>query len=278
MDYRAFIIQIIYLVEYADSNIQSTLGNGIIGMHTAKAIVAEENTNRIIVSSVGVGLYVGKNVCIGVTASFNNGVAKNRQITAIEDYTSEDGTVKGKAITFSGDPVNIAVDNVIWGCAQTTGDCDSLGMESGCLVNDNYHSVIYRGLENIFGNLWQHVDGINIKDFQAYICRDPEQYANDKFVAPYTPIGYVNSSENDKYIKELGYDENNPEIALPTVVGGSSTTCYCDNYWASAGNRIAYLGGNFNNYWTKDGLFAWVCNNGSSCANWNFGARLLKYQ
>ena len=41
---------------------------------------------------------------------------------------------------------------------------------------------------------------------------------------------------------------------------------------------LAYVGGNFNNNWTKDGFFAWNCNNASSNSNWNYGARLLIYE
>ena len=44
-----------------------------------------------------------------------------------------------------------------------TGNCDSLGMKSGTLNNDKTHAVIYRGIENIFGNSNQFIDGLNIK-------------------------------------------------------------------------------------------------------------------
>lgn len=273
MDYRIFIIQMLYLVEYANYNSQSTLGNGMVAYSTATATVAEENTNKIIVNSVGTGLYVGKTVCIGTSGAWNSSVAANRQITNIADHTGG-----GKEITFSGDPVNIAIGNVIWGSAQMTGELDSLGMASGCLNNDSYHSMIYRGIENIFGHLWQHIDGLNIKDYEAYICKDPSEYANDKFTAPYEKIGYVNANTSDSYIKKLGYDREHPEVALPVEVGGSSSTGACDNYWCSAGDRIAYVGGSFLSSWTGDGFFAWSCNNGSSSSYWGSGARLLKYQ
>ena len=272
MDWRAFILQMLYLVEYADYNSQNKLGQGIVAYTTATAIATENSVNRIIVSSVGEGLYVGKTVGIGTVAG-NFSVAQDRQITAIEDFSN--GEITGKAISFDGTAVNIETGNIIFGSAQICGDCDSLGMESGCLINNGYHSMIYRGVENIFGNIWQHVDGINIKDYQAYVCYDPTQYANDVFDSPYEQLGYLNSDTNDSYIKELGYDENNPAIALPVAVGASSSTYVSDYYWCSAGNRIAYLGGNFSNNWAKDGLFALNCNNASSYSNWNYGARLL---
>lgn len=276
MDYHYFLLQMLYLVEYAHYNSQSMLGNGIVGFNTAKALIAENNVNRIIVSSVGTGLWVGKTICIGATDAWNSSVAADREITSIEDYN--DGQVTGKAIHFNGDPVNIAVNNVIWGSAQKTGENDSLGNASGCLINDSYHSVNYRGIENIFGHMWQHIDGLNIKDYIAYICKDPASYENDKFDAPYEKIGYVNAETTDSYIKKLGLDEKHPEVALPTEIGASSSTGACDNYWCAEGNRIAYVGGSFNYHWSKAGFFAWTCGITSSSTYWYYGARLLKHQ
>ena len=276
MDYHYFLLQMLYLVEYAHYNSQSMLGNGIVGFNTAKALIAENNVNRIIVSSVGTGLWVGKTICIGATDAWNSSVAADREITSIEDYN--DGQVTGKAIHFNGDPVNIAVNNVIWGSAQKTGENDSLGNASGCLINDSYHSVNYRGIENIFGHMWQHIDGLNIKDYIAYICKDPASYENDKFDAPYEKIGYVNAETTDSYIKKLGLDEKHPEVALPTEIGASSSTGACDNYWRAEGNRIACVGGGFGTNWSKAGFFAWYCGNTSSYSTWHCGARLLKHQ
>ena len=276
MDYHYFLLQMLYLVEYAHYNSQSMLGNGIVGFNTAKALIAENNVNRIIVSSVGTGLWVGKTICIGATDAWNSSVAADREITSIEDYN--DGQVTGKAIHFNGDPVNIAVNNVIWGSAQKTGENDSLGNASGCLINDSYHSVNYRGIENIFGHMWQHIDGLNIKDYIAYICKDPASYENDKFDAPYEKIGYVNAETTDSYIKKLGLDEKHPEVALPTEIGASSSTGACDNYWCAEGNKIAYVGGSFGSTWSIAGFFAWICNYTSSLTFWSYGARLLKHQ
>lgn len=276
LDYHYFLLQMLYLVEYAHYNSQSMLGNGIVACSTGKALLAENNTNRIIVSSAPAGLWVGKTVCIGATDMWNSSVAADREITAIEDYN--DGTISGKAITFSGDAVNIAVNNVIWGSAQKTGGNDTLGNASGCLNNNSYHPVNYRGIEDIFGHMWQHIDGLNIKDYVAYICKDPSSYANDVFEAPYEAIGYVNANTTDSYIKKLGYDERNAEVALPVEVAGSSSTGACDNYWCAEGNRIAYVGGTFGDTWAKAGFFAWNCGNASSNSFWRCGARLLKYQ
>lgn len=278
LDYHYFLLQMLYLVEYANFNSQSMLGNGLVAYsgNGGKALIAENSTNRIIIASVNSGLWVGKTVCIGATDAWNSSVAADREITSIEDYN--DGQITGKVIHFDGDPVDIALGNVIWGSAQKTGENDVLGNKSGCLNNNQYHPVSYRGIEDIFGHLFQHVDGINIKDFQAYICKNPSEYANDKFDAPYEKLGYINSETVDSFSKKLGLDEKHPEIALPIEVGASSSTGTTDYYWGATGNKIAYVGGNFGNYGAKAGFFCWGCNFASSYSPCHYGARLLKYQ
>lgn len=278
LDYHYFLLQMLYLVEYANFNSQSMLGNGLVAYsgNGGKALIAENSTNRIIIASVNSGLWVGKTICIGTSDAWNSTVAKDREITAIEDYN--DGTVSGKVITFDGDPVDIALNNVIWGSAQKTGGNDVLGNKSGCINNNQYHPVSYRGIEDIFGHLLQHIDGINIKNYQAYICKEPSEYTNDKVVEPYEKLGYINSETADSYSKKLGFDEKHPEVALPVEVGASSSTGTTDYYWAQTGDRIAYVGGNFGSNGAKAGLFYWNCYNASSSSNWGYGARLLKYQ
>lgn len=154
---------------------------------------------------------------------------------------------------------------------HTLGECDSLGMKSGCLANDSKHAVIYRGVENVFGNIWQFVDGLNIQNNQAYICFEQSQYVSDKFTEPYQALGYVNATANGNP-NRMGYDSNNPFIALPTVVG---TSVYGDYYWQNSGNRIVMVGGAWY-YGYNDGFFFWTCLYASSSANDYIGARLVK--
>mgnify|MGYP003293760902 CR=1 FL=1 len=189
LDWRYFIIQYLYLVEYANANSQSMLGGGNVGT--------------------------------------------SAQITL--------------------------------------GGCDSLGMKSGCLVNDNAHAVIYRGIENPFGNIWQFVDGINIKDWQAYICYEPSQYVVDKFVEPYQALGYVNANANGQANK-MGYDANNQLVALTSAVG---TSTYGDYYYQNSGNRIVFVGGAWYGG-SYAGFFFWYCDAGSGVTGSDIGARLLK--
>ena len=278
IDYRYFMLQMLYLVEYANYNSQSQLGNGIIGIRynaNDKAIIAQERTNTIVIATNDY-FKVGQQIAIGTTVD-GVSICKDRTITKITEYSKD--TTEGTAITFDGDPVNIAIGNIIHACAQKEGGCDSLGMKSGCLANDSQHAVIYRGIENIFGNVFNWIDGLNIQNYQAYICRNPKEYISDKFEVPYIKLGYVNCNEKDMYIKKLGFDEKNPDIALPIEIGGGagSSSGMCDFYYSSEGNCVALVGGAFS-HGSSAGLWCWHCNDSSVTSNLNCGARLLKHQ
>lgn len=278
IDYRYFMLQMLYLVEYANYNSQSQLGNGIIGIRynaNDKAIIAQERTNTIVIATNDY-FKVGQQIAIGTTVD-GVSICKDRTITKITEYSKD--TTEGTAITFDGDPVNIAIGNIIHACAQKEGGCDSLGMKSGCLANDSQHAVIYRGIENIFGNVFNWIDGLNIQNYQAYICRNPKEYISDKFEVPYIKLGYVNCNEKDMYIKKLGFDEKNPDIALPIEIGGGagSSSGMCDFYYSSEGNCVALVGGHFANG-SLAGLWFWSCNNSSVTSSLLCGARLLKHQ
>lgn len=278
IDYRYFMLQMLYLVEYANYNSQSQLGNGIIGIRynaNDKAIIAQERTNTIVIATNDY-FKVGQQIAIGTTVD-GVSICKDRTITKITEYSKD--TTEGTAITFDGDPVNIAIGNIIHACAQKEGGCDSLGMKSGCLANDSQHAVIYRGIENIFGNVFNWIDGLNIQNYQAYICRNPKEYISDKFEVPYIKLGYVNCNEKDMYIKKLGFDEKNPDIALPIEIGGGagSSSGMCDFYYSSEGNRVALVGGYFV-YGSFAGLWYWYCSSSSVTSYLTCGARLLKHQ
>lgn len=278
LDYHYFLLQLLYLVEYADYNSQSKLGDGLTFYRlsdTDKSLKAESSANRIIIETSRANYFViGQQVSIGTSSAWNWNVAKNRTIMSKEEYN--DGTITGTAIYFDGDAVNIAVENVIWSTGQKSGQCDSLGMKSGCLANDGKSAIIYRGIENFFGNLYQFIDGINIKDNQAYICYSQENYVIDTFEKPYEALGYLNSPTNG-WAKILAYDEKHPLISLIAETGGSNGTYMGDYYYQNTGNRIACVGGGLNNT-TNAGAWCWNLNYASSSNSISAGSRLLKIQ
>ena len=135
--------------------------------------------------------------------------------------------------------------------------------------------MIYRGIEDIFGNIWQFVDGINIKDYQTYICYDKNQYASDKFDGCYQPIGYVNAKTDGNWISKLGYDASNPLIAFPVETNGTPNTHITDMYNSNSGSRIALVGGVF--LWNiRCGFWYWNFFESSTVSQGGMCARLIK--
>lgn len=253
-------------------------------------IATEEMDDYIHVAQFSVGRYTSSGTSAGLHSKSGVLPLRSANITNFRTYSKALGADFGQMdwryfilqllylVEYANyDSQTILGNGNVNGSVINSGGCDTLGMKSGCLANDSRHSVIYRGIEDIFGNIYQFVDGINIKDYVAYICYDPSKYVVDKFDGDYTVVGYNNHSSNVSWCKELGYDSNNPLISFPRVSGGSSTTYTCDNYYCSRGNKIVLVGGRWT-YGLYCGLWCWSCTNTSSSSSSNFGSRLLRYQ
>lgn len=255
------IIEFLFVIEFATLNSQSMM-QGQVDFSQKNATMAETNVNRVVFSNADITQYV-----VGQTVWIAN---SNRKILSIETVDSSN-----KAIVVDGAPfdttVGMGVDCRAWMC----GSCDNVRSSSGSFVSnkDGKHPFTYRGLENLWGDIWEWVDGVNIKDHVTYITTNPVEYADDKFDAPYQRVSYSNATGNG-YTKVVGFDEANPYINLPTTSsGGGTTTYYCDHYWQSTGNRAPFVGGRWA-YGAKCGLFAWACNDAWSNAYAYIGARL----
>lgn len=96
----------------------------------------------------------------------------------------------------------------------------------------------YRGVENPFGHLWQWTDGANVRISpnsptgdglsKVYVCSDPSKF-NDAGYDGYTYVG--DEARTESYVKELIFGDGG-EI-MPKVVGGSSSTYFCDYHYTS---------------------------------------------
>ncbi len=161
------------------------------------------------------------------------------------------------------------------------GETDELGMKSGTLINDGAHSMIYRGIEDIYGNTFDFLDGINIRNYQAYINYDFTTYESDVFAGNYQALGYVNVNGSG-FITKLGYDSNNPLIGLPTEIDatntdGSNPTGIKDAYIATTGDLILLVGGAYA-YSSNTGLWISSAASGSADDDYAVGSRLVRHQ
>ena len=267
------------LVKYASLNTQEKVCKGYYYLRYTdqdKALVAEQSTNRIVIAlATAANEYlVGNAVEIG-TSLGGAQVAKQRLITRVEDYSS--GSVTGKAIYFDGDPVNIAVGNIISHCANISGTTDSLGMKDGCLANDGKHAMLLLGHEH--NGQYAFVDNVNRYQDKLYVCYDNTATKDNVGDTDpnYKALSFAFPTTSGWQLLE-GFDPEHPLEMWCEKLGGSSV---------GKGNG-AYLWSNNNATWfvlyvfgragsgALAGLPCVGASSGSGLAYWNVGGVLLK--
>ena len=267
------------LVKYASLNTQEKVCKGYYYLRYTdqdKALVAEQSTNRIVIAlATAANEYlVGNAVEIG-TSLGGSQVAKQRLITRVEDYSN--GSVTGKAIYFDGDPVNIAVGNIISHCANISGTTDSLGMKDGCLANDGKHAMLLLGHEH--NGQYAFVDNVNRYQDKLYVCYDNTATKDNVGDTDpnYKVLSFAFPTTSGWQLLE-GFDPEHPLEMWCEKLGGSSV---------GKGNG-AYLWSNNNAAWCVLCVFGGACYGADAClpcvdagigsgnAIWYVGGVLLK--
>lgn len=168
----------------------------------------------------------------------------------------------GQGVSSYGNPDSIS-----------SGGTDSMTFHTGrASGTDNEVSVQWRGIENLWGNVYQWLDGINVNANQPYVNKNTATFA-DGTITNYVQIGYKCPSTNGS-ITKLGFDIDTPWAAMPIAVGGSGTTYVPDYYTQATGWRVVAVGG----YWNRGpdvGLWCWHANYASSTASQSVSSRLL---
>lgn len=137
-------------------------------------------------------------------------------------------------------------------------------------ANWNEHKVVansYRGIENLYGNLWKFLDGINLYERNIYVSNLRVVFADD------TATGYDNlgiALPTDGYIKTIHSVTGG---ILPKSNGGSSSTYFADYVYSAPGWRVGISGGSLNNG-ASAGVGYLIASSASSGANTYVGARL----
>jgi hypothetical protein len=170
------------------------------------------------------------------------------------------------------------------------GITDSLGNASGevaydILDNDNnvYKTVYqnrYRGLEGIYGDLWEWADGIDVDILnddsggtsKLYVCMNPANFADSGDFSAYQLRGLLPRAEG--YIKTI--QEGEYADIMPLEVGGGSTTYFCDYFYTNitANARRGVLFGGAAHNGAYSGFGCAYSGSAPSYATANIGSRL----
>jgi hypothetical protein len=128
--------------------------------------------------------------------------------------------------------------------------------------------VSYRGVENLYGRMWQWVDGCNVNERNVYLCTDPSKWTDD------TATGYISMGTAPASGGSYQRDVMNGVALLPSSVTGASDTTYMgDGFWTSTGWRVASTGGSALNGGLA-GALSLALSSASGDASNNIGGRL----
>lgn len=191
--------------------------------------------------------------------------------------------------------VSIA-DNASYNCSSLTGSTASLGNGTGQAtetVNEiggvqttetvsGKVSVTYRGVENPWGNIWKHIQGINIwgdgtmGGGQPYIANN-FTFSESKHSDNYEPAGFTLANSSG-WISAMGYgSEEYDWLFMPSEIGGTPALPVGDYFYPIQnlkGYRITRLGGAWDTSGSA-GAFYWFCTYAVNSGGRNFGGRLL---
>ena len=191
--------------------------------------------------------------------------------------------------------VNIP-DNASYNCSSLTGSTADLGNGTGMATEtinekggiqttetaNGKVSVSYRGMENPWGNVRKHIQGINIWG-DGSMCGGQPYVANNftfndaKHSDNYEPVGFTLANSSG-FINAMGYGgENYDWLLMPSEIGGTSALPVGDFLYATPnlnGYHTTLLGDSWGTG-NNSGVFCWHCTYGVSGRYRGFGGRLM---
>ena len=216
-------------------------------------------------------------------------VSANQLLMAIEFGTFNTQNAIGMGVVLNS---SVNSNN----CSSLTGSTSALGNSTGMasetiydvagtettFSSDGKVSVSYRGIENLWGNSWKHINGINLwgdgtmGSGQVYIA-DDFSFNESSHSGNYKSTGLTLANAGG-YISAFGYgDKDYDWLFLPSETAGNSSLPVGDNYYCTSnlnGYRVVRLGG-FWNYGANAGGFSLSCDSVPNTQHQSVGGRLL---
>lgn len=191
--------------------------------------------------------------------------------------------------------VNI-LDNASYNCSSLTGSTADLGNGTGqaketineiggtqtAYTGSGKVSVSYRGVENPWGNIRKHIQGLNIwgdgsmSGGQPYVAND-FTFNDAKHSDNYEPVGFTLANASG-FINAMGYGKEEYDwLLMPSEIGGTSALPVGDFLYATP-NLNSYRATLLGDSWgtgDNSGVFCWHCTYGTSGRFRGFGGRLM---
>jgi hypothetical protein len=210
----------------------------------------------------------------GCENSWSLGLVTMLYLVEYANWNSQSSSVGiGQGVVNKAAGVGFAGENNGALSANTNIAANGTGTGTG---TDGQTPIVYRGIENLWGNVWQFIIGLDAVDAAHRILkRDGTGVAacpmtggnyESSVAAPYT---YVNGVTPDGYASNILFEELTKFLMLANAVAGSSSTYLCDYFWAHRpGQTNILLAGGHWSYGAYCGVgfrYAAGASSGSDC-------------
>lgn len=150
-------------------------------------------------------------------ASFNAQESIGMGVVAIKDDGANNCASITGSTAFLGNDTGSAVSTV-----NEKGGVETVYTEDGCV------SVSYRGVENLWGNVYKHISNVNVwgdgtmLGGQPYVASD-FSFSVNKHDGNYSPAGFTMPNSNMEYVNAFGYgNEKFDWLFAPSEAVGTS--------------------------------------------------------
>lgn len=168
----------------------------------------------------------------------------------------------------------VAVGNGICNDSSMHNTGETTGNTTSGTRDNTTTAVNWRGIENLWGNVFNWNDGINFYNRTPYIC-DTFNFVDDTSTG-YTQVVFGLPPYN--WVSEFGYDENFDWLLLPieSTTTDKSNDQIGDRVFSISQNawKICRMGGQYT-VDTSDGIMCWSCDINSNNTGGDSGARLM---
>jgi len=247
-----------------------------------QAVASTTDGNTITIPDTLTNFHAGMTVQIG-TSYTNNSIAQNRLITDVTD--NGDGT---QTITIDGAIFSVAIGNTIvsWGQSVPQTIFDTIGDGSGYVEqysSANMSHVAYRGIWDLWGNIWQFNAGFMRYDGQYYGCADITKYniTDPRGADGWSDLGIGGYAANGYQQIREGVEVEGGMIDVPILWGAvaGSVTFYSASLYnftdVYTGARVLLLGGSWS-YGAVVSLVYSLGNRSPAIPGIDSGSRLIR--
>jgi len=269
VDFRTLMsIQHLFLIRYANKNSSESVGGGWAGLiQPIKTILNTGVTNKIVLKNssdlTNSYWFIGQNVCTV------NGyqIKEYAELVSIQPNIP----VQGQTTFVVNKDLNIDGTVTFGSAPQNTGWSDILTHDTGRTKNNTTSkvneacSVKLFGIENLWGNVWEFVDGLFFKGLTPYISFNSLRY---NYYKEYTPTSFQCIEQNSLlpvggtfgFIENLGINDTYSWLCFPDSYGKNGvngSSGYGDFYYQL--NDLTYIrctayGGGFDHF-DRAGIF-----------------------